>query len=158
MAVGIANNTIKHQCLRSMEMQCFWICDKVSQDAYNIRWHPGQENLVDYQSKLHNGAHHQAVCPWYLHEENSPLVLPRATRPSTLKGCVGTLPAGYVHNVTLPHGYSWFDGLLRNPRSGVQTPQVLGYSPMRVALILGRGFKPLQGVGVPHVQSGYTLM
>ncbi len=56
-----------------------------------------------------------------------------------------------------PHGYSWFDGLLRNPRSGVQTPQVLGYSPMRVALILGQGFKPLQGVGVPHVQSGYTL-
>ncbi len=43
-----------------------------------------------------------------------------------------------------PHGYSWFDGLLRNPQSGVQTPQVLGYSGMRVALILGLGFKPLR--------------
>jgi hypothetical protein len=61
------------------------------------------------------------------------------------------------HPFPSPHGYSWFDGLLRNPWSGVQTPQVLGYSPMRVALILGRGFKPLRGVGVPHVQSGYTL-
>jgi hypothetical protein len=29
-------------------------------------------------------------------------------------------------------GYSWLDGLLRNPWSGVQTPQVLGYSRLRV--------------------------
>jgi hypothetical protein len=29
-------------------------------------------------------------------------VLPRATRPSTLKGCVGTHLAGLVHNVPLP--------------------------------------------------------
>ncbi len=43
-----------------------------------------------------------------------------------------------------PHGYSWFDGLLRNPRSGVQTPQVLGYSGMRVALNPQSGFKPLR--------------
>ncbi len=36
-------------------------------------------------------------------------------------------------------GYSWFDGLLRNPWSGVQTPQVLGYSGLRVAEPLVRG-------------------
>jgi hypothetical protein len=28
-------------------------------------------------------------------------------------------------------GYSWLDGLLRNPWPGVQTPQVLGYSGLR---------------------------
>ncbi len=50
----------------------------------------------------HLGAHHSAVRPYYLHEENSPLVLPRATRPSTLKGCVGTLKDGYIRNVPLP--------------------------------------------------------
>jgi hypothetical protein len=33
--------------------------------------------------------------PWYY-------LLPRATRPSTLKGCVGTLQDGYVRNVPLP--------------------------------------------------------
>ncbi len=43
-----------------------------------------------------------AVCPYYLHDKNSPVVLPRATRPSTLKGYVGTLKDGYVHNVPLP--------------------------------------------------------
>jgi hypothetical protein len=86
-----------------MEIRYFWVCDKVAQDKYDIRWHPGQENLADYQSKHHVGAHHQAVCPWYLHEHNLPMVLlPQATRHSTLKGCVGTLPQGCVRNVPLP--------------------------------------------------------
>jgi len=101
--VGIANNTVKRHRSQSMEMRNFWVGDKVAQDAYEIKWHPGQENLADYQSKHHLGAHHQAVCPWYLHKINSPLVLPRAARPSTLKECViGILPEGYIRNVPLP--------------------------------------------------------
>ncbi len=83
-------------------MQYFWARDKVAQDAYAIKWHPGQKNLADYQNKHHIGAHHQAVCPWYLHHNNFSLVLPRASKPSSLKGCVGTLPEGYVLNVPLP--------------------------------------------------------
>jgi hypothetical protein len=39
-------------------------------------------------------------------------------------------------------GYSWLDGLLRNPWSGVLTPQVLGYSGLRVAEPLVRGSNP----------------
>jgi hypothetical protein len=101
-AVGIANNNVKRQRSHSMEMRYFWVSDKIAQDAYDVRWHPGQENLADYQSKHHIGTHHQAVCPWYLQKKHSPLVLPRATRPSTLKGCVGILPKGYVRNIPLP--------------------------------------------------------
>ncbi len=101
-AVGITNITVKQQRSRSMEMRYFWVCEKVHQDVYNVKWHHGKENLADYQSKHHPGAHHTAVRPWYLHEVNSPLVLPRASRPSTLKGCVGTLPKGYVRNIPLP--------------------------------------------------------
>ncbi len=76
--------------------------DKVAQEMYALKWHPGQENLADCQSKHHIGSHHAAVRPWYLHLENSPQVLPRVERPSTLKGCVGTLKDGYVHKVPLP--------------------------------------------------------
>ncbi len=47
----------------------------------------------------------------------------------------GTLLTGAI-------GYSWLDGLLRNPWSGVQTPQVLGYSGLRVAEPLIRGSNP----------------
>jgi hypothetical protein len=83
-------------------MRYFWVGDKEAQDIYEIKWHPGQENLADYQSKHHIGSHHLAVRPWYLHEINPPLVLPRAARPSTLKGCVGNLPEGYIRNVPLP--------------------------------------------------------
>ena len=101
-AIGITNNTVKRQRLQSMEMRYFWVCDKIAQDAYSVKWHPGQENLADYHNKHHLGPHHQAVCPWYQHEEHSPLVLPQATPPITLKGCVGTLPKGYIHIVPLP--------------------------------------------------------
>jgi hypothetical protein len=85
-----------------MEMHFFWISDKVAQDMYALSWHPGQENLADYQSKHHTGAHHIAVHPWYLHMDNSPMELSRALGPSALKGCVGTLNDGYVRKVPLP--------------------------------------------------------
>jgi hypothetical protein len=100
--VGIKNNTVKQQCSQSMEMRFFWISDKVAQDMYTLSWHAEQENLADYQSKHHSGAHHIAILPWYLHMENSPRELPRAVVPSTLKGCVGTLNDGYVRKVPLP--------------------------------------------------------
>ena len=82
-AVGIANNTIKQQRSRSMEMRYFWTCEKEAQDIYSFKWYPGQENLADYQSKHHLGSHHSAVRLWNLHEVNSPLVLPRATGEQT---------------------------------------------------------------------------
>ncbi len=85
-----------------MEMRYFWVGDKVAQDMYILSWHPGQENLADYQSKHHIGSHHLAVRPWYLHHEDSPRLLPRAIRPSALKGCVGTLQNGYLRKVPLP--------------------------------------------------------
>jgi hypothetical protein len=55
-----------------MEMRFFWIGDKIAQEMYNLQWHPGQENLADYQSKHHVGSHHTFVRPWYLHTTNPP--------------------------------------------------------------------------------------
>jgi hypothetical protein len=69
--VGIANSMVTWQWSRLMEMQFFWINDKCVHEMYALHWHPGQENLADYQSKHHVGAHHAAVRPWYLHESNS---------------------------------------------------------------------------------------
>ena len=92
-AVGIANNTIKRQQSWSMEMRFFWVADAVAQGKFNIKYYPGRDNFGDYQSKHHIGAHHTAVCPWFLHKPTSVRELPRASKPSTLKGCVGI---GYV--------------------------------------------------------------
>ncbi len=85
-----------------MDMTFFWVGNKVAQEIYKLRWHPGQENLADYQSKHHAMSNHINVQPWYLHMENSPRFLPRAQKPSALKGCVGTLNDGCVCNVPLP--------------------------------------------------------
>jgi hypothetical protein len=101
-AVGIVYNTVKQQHSCSMEIRFFGVYDKCSQDMYTLSWHPGQENLADYQSKHHLGAQHTAVCAWYLHMENSTHFLPRAKAPSVLKGCVGTLNDRYLHKVPLP--------------------------------------------------------
>ncbi len=60
-AVGIANNTIKRQHSRSMEMRFFWVADAVEQGKFDIKYFPGKENLADYQSKHHTGAHHVTV-------------------------------------------------------------------------------------------------
>ena len=100
--MGIASNTVKRQRSRLMEMRCFWIGDKVSQEMYDITWHTGMENLADYQSKHHIGSHHVAVRPYYLHQENSSRILPGATKHSTLKGCIGTQENGCARNVPLP--------------------------------------------------------
>jgi hypothetical protein len=79
-AIGIANNTIKRQRSRAMEMRYFWVGDKVSQDIYSLSCHPGQDDLGNYQSKHHPGAHHTAVGPYYLNKKKSLLELPRAVR------------------------------------------------------------------------------
>jgi hypothetical protein len=101
-AIGITNNTVKQQRSRLMEMCFFWVAAAVEQEKFDIKYYPGKENLADYQSKHHLGTHHKAVCPWYLHEPTSARKLPRTSKPSTLKGCVGTLPDGYYKLNPLP--------------------------------------------------------
>ncbi len=144
MAVGIANNTVKQQRSLSMEMRFMWVGDKVSQEMFDLTWHPGIENLADYQSKHHMGSHHIKVRPYYLHMDNSPRVLLRALRPSTLKGCVGTLEGGYTRNVPLP----WVPQVQSaSPMTGTcysQVPRVPMWSdPTRLLAGLGRCILPL---------------
>jgi hypothetical protein len=101
-ATGIANDTVKKQRARSMEMRFFWVTDQVKQNFFHVRWQPGQENLADYFTKHFEPRHHLNVRPWYLHTNMSPTLLPRANAPSSLRGCVGTLPNGYTRASPLP--------------------------------------------------------
>ena len=83
-ATGITNDTTKKQHSRSMEMRFFWVTDQVKNGVMGIQWHPGQENLADYKSKHHDSKHHKVVRPYYIQEDNSQRVLPRAAKPSAL--------------------------------------------------------------------------
>ena len=84
-------------------MRFFWITDQVKIGNFDPQWYPVQENRADYYTKHFDGRHHQAVRPGYLHEKNSPRVLPQAAVPSALRGCVGNTPNGYNRTCPLPH-------------------------------------------------------
>jgi hypothetical protein len=60
-ATGIANDTVKKQPSRSMEMRFFWIGDQVKRQFFKVYWHPGQENFAGYFTKHFDAKHHQAV-------------------------------------------------------------------------------------------------
>ena len=89
-AVGISNGTVKMHRSRSMEMNYFYTCDQVKVGNFTVNYHPGKENMGDYPSKNHEARQHIHVRPLYVHMDNSPRVLPRALKPSDLRGCVGT--------------------------------------------------------------------
>ena len=110
-----------------MEMSFFLVADAVAQGFFNIKYYPGNENLVYYQRKHHTGAHHKAVQPWYLHKPSSVRELPRASKPRTLKGCVETLPDGYLRSNPLPQ----VPARQRLPIGNI-LPPYLGISPLGI--------------------------
>ena len=59
-AVGIVNNSTKWQRSRAMEMRYFWTCEKDAHNVYSFKWHPGIENLADYQINITLGP----IIPW----------------------------------------------------------------------------------------------
>jgi hypothetical protein len=87
-AVGIANDTVKRQRSRAMEMRYFWVTDQVRNRNIHVSWHPGAENLGNCPTKHHPAKHHQHVRPIYTNQPASPRYLQRAPAPSTLRGCV----------------------------------------------------------------------
>ena len=101
-AAGIANDSVKRQRSRSMEMRFFWIIDQVKRKYFAVNWEPGAENLADYFTKHFSSAHHTQVRMWYLHDINSQMYLPRAAAPKALRGCVGTRENGYTKSGPLP--------------------------------------------------------
>ena len=100
-AVGIVNNTIKRQRSHAMNMRYFWLLCHEAQKLLCVTYHPGLENLGNYQTKNHNGAHHRRVRPVYLHTAQSPGWLPRAARPSVWQGCVGKEGDLYIRRTPL---------------------------------------------------------
>jgi hypothetical protein len=66
-----------------MEMRYFWLLDGETQRYFKFYYQPGLKNLGDYPSKHHTTDIHQHVRPYYVHIDNSPMLLPQAMKPST---------------------------------------------------------------------------
>jgi hypothetical protein len=74
--VGMVNNTIKRQQLRAIDWRYFWLLNGKVQKLFRFYYQPGQENLTNYPSKYHFTDIHHHVCPYYVHMNDSPTVLP----------------------------------------------------------------------------------
>jgi hypothetical protein len=66
-ANGIANDTIKQQRSKAIDMRYHWVRDRIVQKQFCVEWQPGAENKADYYTKHHAGAHHQRMRPLYLY-------------------------------------------------------------------------------------------
>jgi hypothetical protein len=93
-ASGIANDTIKQQRSRAMDMRYHWVRDRVKQKQFNVHWKPGKENRGDYFTKHHAPKHHQTKRPQYLHCPNSEAI---NTCLAALRGCVNPMPTSLGH-------------------------------------------------------------
>ena len=69
-AAGIANNNIKIQRSKAIDMHFYWVRDRVNQQQFHVYWKPGRENDADYFTKHHTAAHHQRMRPLYLCQNN----------------------------------------------------------------------------------------
>jgi hypothetical protein len=57
-AGGIMNGTVKQKQTKAMDMRYYWLRDRVRQKQFNVFWEPGINNLANYPTKHHSGAHH----------------------------------------------------------------------------------------------------
>jgi hypothetical protein len=69
-ASGFTNKQSKQQRSKSMDMQFYWIQDKVVQQQFNIYCRPGPTNYADYFTKHHAPSYHWRECSTYLHRLN----------------------------------------------------------------------------------------
>ena len=63
---GIANDTMKKNYTKAMDMRFYWIKDRVGLLQFLIYWRKGLDNLGDYITKHHPISHHRRVRPTYV--------------------------------------------------------------------------------------------
>jgi hypothetical protein len=97
-ASGIANDTLKQQRSRAMDMRYHWIRDRVTQKQFLIFWQPGKDNKGDYFTKHHSPMHHQTVRPVYLYCPSSANII--TICPHALRGCVDPSTTSLGHKIS----------------------------------------------------------
>jgi hypothetical protein len=102
-ATGYSNGTIKQKRTKAMDMQFYWIKDRVKQGQFNVYWGPGFQNLADYFTKHHSPAHHKRMRDIYIHADERPINR-EGILDSALRGCVNTSGQAGTQNTPSPPG------------------------------------------------------
>ena len=64
-ASGFADDSIKQQKTRAIDMRFHWVRDRQKQRQFKVFWDKAARNRADYFTKHHPTSHHQAVRPTY---------------------------------------------------------------------------------------------
>ena len=113
-AVGFANNQIKQQNSKSMDMRYYWIQDRVAQKYFHVYWRPGLTNLGDYFTKNIPPSYHRSTRSTYLQSAN---------HVASLRFCEGVLITSQdsERNGLIPPRDSSMSGLIHhNPSLGLR--------------------------------------
>ena len=54
-----------------MDMQFYWMKDRVKQKGFFVYWTPVNQNTVNYFTKHHPPHHHREICATYLYMANA---------------------------------------------------------------------------------------
>ena len=46
-AAGIANDTVKQQRSKAIDMHFYWLCDRIKQGQFHVYWPPAATNMAD---------------------------------------------------------------------------------------------------------------
>jgi hypothetical protein len=60
-AAGISNSTVKQRRSKAINMQYYWLRNRISQGQFAVVWKKGKGNLADYFTKHHPKSHHAAI-------------------------------------------------------------------------------------------------
>jgi hypothetical protein len=65
-AVGLANNTVKQDRSKAIDMKYHWIRHKTKEKTFTLRWQKGKQNLADFFTKAHPAHHVRELTPLYM--------------------------------------------------------------------------------------------
>ena len=71
-AFGIITGTFKQNRSKAIDIQFYWLRDRVDQGQFRIYLERGDSNLADYFTKFHPASHNRRVRPIYLKTQNLP--------------------------------------------------------------------------------------
>jgi hypothetical protein len=100
-AAGIANDTIRQQKSRAVDMRFHWVRDRVAQKQFEVKWKRAQQNLADYFTKHHAPKHHQTMRPIYLVNSAQRRQLLPHGHLADLKRCEGVLNSTGLNGVPI---------------------------------------------------------
>eukprot|EP00957_Ditylum_brightwellii_P171826 13080585-Ditylum_brightwellii.AAC.1 len=72
----------------AIDMQFYWVHNRIAQNHFVIYWHPGLENLGNYHTKHHSAVHHKHIQQYYLYQVEALAHYAMCMSPRDLRWCV----------------------------------------------------------------------